>query len=129
MTPMGSRGAVLIAAAKASGTAGRSAADALDRPGDRQHLLVRELLRQRVRDPVGAALVLPRDEAQAPAVVVEVERAPGHPALLARLVEDRRVLPRRPLDAVVLAVLALRHDDAVGAVAVLGARHDVVDVR
>src|SRR6188472_2381755 len=116
MTPMGSRSGAMEAAAKATGRLLR--AHALQRPRDRQHLLIGERLRERVRHPVDGLRGAPGDEPQAGAVVEELVRAPAHAQVLAGVVEDRRRLPARALHAVELALEAGGHDDPVSAIAV-----------
>src|SRR3954468_23602860 len=100
-------------------------------PGDAQHLLVRQRLCERVGDPVDRALRAPRDDAQAAPVEVEVQPAAGGrvDADLRWVVEDRRVAPGHPLDAVVLADEALADDDPVRAVLLAELVADRVDAR
>src|SRR3954447_18597758 len=112
MTPMGSRRSLTRRSpyppVRWGGWAGRAAhllADALQRPRDAHHLLVRELLRQRVGDPVDGLRRLPGDQADLAPVEVAAVRAAAHAHLVGRVVEDRRGLPGRSLDAVVLADL------------------------
>ena len=86
-------------------------------------------LQQRVRDPVDRLGRPPGDEAQPVAVVEELVLAAPHGDRLARVVEDRRRLPARPLDAVVLPVAPGRHDEPVRAVVVAAAVGDRVRAR
>src|SRR5437870_1169540 len=99
MTPMGSRATVMRRR--------RLLADALERTSDIHHLRVRELLGERVGDPVDGLWRLPGDEPELVAVEVALVGALAHPDLVGRVVEDRRRLPGRSLNPVVLAVVAL----------------------
>src|SRR5829696_4196780 len=130
MTPIGSRSCVLMK--RLSLAAARRAlllAEAAQRRSDRDHLARAERLRQRVGDPVDRPPRPPRDEPQAPAVVVQLQLAAVDPARFGRVVEDRRLAPGRALDAVVLADHALGDDEPVGPVALAALVLDRVDAR
>src|SRR5215211_1762604 len=129
MTPIGSRSCVLIERLSLAAARRLLLAHAAQRRRDRDHLTGAERLGQRVGDPVDRAPRPPRDETQAPAVVVELELAAVDPAGLGRVVEDRRLAPGRPLDAVVLADHALGDGEPVGAVALAALVLDRVDAR
>src|SRR5918994_888682 len=86
------------------------------RGGDRHHLLLAERLKQRVLQPVDAALRAPRDHAQPVAVEMQLVLAATDLAGLRRVAQRWRVLPGSALDAVVLADQALLDDHAVGRV-------------
>src|SRR5712691_7916176 len=92
ITPIGSRAALM--------SRGNLLTESGERPGDGDHLLVAQRLKQRVRDPIHGAGGLPRDQAQPAAVVVELELAADHLHLVVGAVEDRRVHPVGALDAV-----------------------------
>src|SRR3954451_7240930 len=94
----------------------RSAAEAGQRAGDREHLLVRQRSQQRVRDPVDRVALAPGDQAQPRAVVVELVRPPVQGLRAVGLAQDRRVGPVHALDAVVVARLVETDHHAVGAV-------------
>src|SRR5215212_5257230 len=95
MTPMGSRSLLMRRS--------RLLAEPPQRGGDRDQLLGVHGARERVVDVVGAPSGLPGDEPDAAAVVVDVELAAVDRARVVRAVEDRRLAPLHPLDAVVLA--------------------------
>src|SRR3954447_17174790 len=96
---------------------------------DGDHLPRAERLRERVRDPVDRPLRAPGDEPQPLPVVVQLELAPVDPADVGRVVEDRRRLPGRALDPVVLADAALGDHEPVRAVDLAALVADPVDVR
>src|SRR3954470_13519985 len=64
MTPMGSRDSFIRRV---------RLAERLARPRDSEHVVLRDRLKQRVRDPVARVLRLPRDEAHPLAVLVDLE--------------------------------------------------------
>src|SRR3954447_19235433 len=104
MTPMGSRESFirrgrLRQRVQAEG----SLAERLAVPRDREHVVLRDRLQQRVRDTVARVLRLPRDEPDALAVLEDHELPPVVVHDLRRALEDRLVLPARALQAVVLA--------------------------
>src|SRR2546423_15617973 len=101
MTPMGSRDSFIRRGSLRQGSS-HLLAERLARPRDREHVVLRDRLQQRVRDPVARVLRLPRDEPDALAVLVDHELPPVVVHDLRRALEDRRVLPARPLQAVVL---------------------------
>src|SRR3954454_13080055 len=68
-------------------------------PGS-EHVVLRDRLQQRVRDPVARVLRLPRDEPHALAVLVDHELPPVVVHDLRRALEDRRVAPPRCLPGV-----------------------------
>src|SRR4051794_36899280 len=116
MTPMGSRSLMRRAS--------------LQRPrrlGDLEHLLLRERLEQRIRDPVGRLRRAPGDDAHA--IPVEEELVLPSTALhgLRRRLEDGGFLPGGGLEPVELADPAAADDHAVGAIAVAVAALDRVD--
>src|SRR5215207_9383009 len=118
MTPIGSL----------SMTAAGYLAAATRRARDGHHLLLRERLEQRVRDPVGRLGRAPGHEPQPVAREVQLVLPPPDAPRLGRLVEDRRVLPRGGLQAVVLAVgICAPHDHAVGAVLLVIRASQLVD--
>src|SRR5438034_8583462 len=83
---------------------------------DREHRLVRERVEDRVRHPVGRAVLLQHDHVQVRAGVVEVVRPAADPMLEAGAVEDRRVVPVGLLDPPVLVLARLErqaHADVV----------------
>src|SRR3712207_4031770 len=118
ITPMGSRSAKR-----------RMSLQRPRRADDREHLLQRQLVRQRVGEPVGALAGLPRDEPDAVAVVVDLHLAAPDLAVLVRPRQDRRIPPGRALDAVVLADLARVHHDPVRAVLAVALAADRVRAR
>src|SRR5665648_130676 len=99
------------------------------RAGDRHHLLLAQGLQQGVRDPVDGLRRPPGDKPQPVALEVQLELAALDRALLGRAVEDRRVHPARPLDAVVLADDRRLQHHSVALLALAAGRQDLVDAR
>ena len=99
-----------------TGSAYRGATWAAER--DREHLLVREDVLQRVDEPVDRRPVVPGNDPQSLALEVQLHRPPGPLDRLVGVSQDRRVLPGRPLEVVVLAEAALGDHDDVGGMVV-----------
>src|SRR3954453_20060119 len=117
MTPIGSRESFIRGSSLLS-------AERLARPRDRAQGVFRERLEQRVRDPVGRVLRLPGDQPHALAVLEDHELPAAVRRYLRRALDDRRVLPARSLQPVVLAeqrVLRDHHPVALKAVPMLAA--------
>src|SRR5690242_11218882 len=96
---------------------GRGYLRALGRAGDRQHLAVAQHVGERVDQPVHGGSVVPRDETQALTLEVELHRPSCYPDCLVRAAQNRRLLPCRALEVVVLPKAALGNDDVVGGMA------------
>src|SRR3954447_25919771 len=107
MTPIGSRESLMRPCSLRHGDQPprrpRPRLERLRVAGDLDHVVLRDPLQQRVRDPVDRVLRLPRDEPDPVAVLEDHQLAPAHVADLGRALDDRRVHPRGALDAVVLA--------------------------
>src|SRR5215217_5682782 len=130
MTPIGSRsGASMERFTLAGARRASFLAEAAQGGRDGDHLPAAEGLGEGVGDPVDRAPRPPRDEPQAPAVVMQLELAPVDAARLRGIFEDRRLAPGRALDAVVLADDTLRDDEPVGAPRLPALVPDRVDAR
>src|SRR3954451_19587377 len=87
-----------------------------------QHVFVRNGFDEGVRDPEGPAVGLPGNHPQAVAVVEQFVRAPPDRLFVACTVENRRVLPERGLEDVVVTDRREREDPLVGAALGVGRR-------
>src|ERR1044072_4109418 len=106
------------------------AAESRERAGDREHLVVRESLLERVLHPVAGYRRAPRHRAQALAVVEQLQLlAVDRARVRGRVAQDRRIGPGRALDAVVVAVLAIGDDEAIGGLHLAVGRLDAVWAR